>query len=270
MQDATVDLTRAAIGPWLATLLQRGRSLVGISQADLARRADTSEATIWRLEHGKADHIDLAVVERVLAALGMRGSLSVQGRHLDDRVRQRDGVHAVCNGYGGRRVRRFSWETVLEAMIGRDRPRGWIDLLGYRVADGALLVDETKSDLPDMGALQRSVAFYEREAPHVARDLGWDVRSVTVVVLALDTEVVARRLADSRAIVAQAFPGDVRTLDAWIRDQRAPRPRGWTLAMIDPASRGDVWLRRPVVGSVRRRPAYAGYADAAARLLRGR
>jgi transcriptional regulator with XRE-family HTH domain len=270
MQDATVDLTRAAIGPWLATLLQRGRSLVGISQADLARRADTSEATIWRLEHGKAEHIDLAVVERVLAALGMRGSLSVQGRHLEDRVRQLDGVHAVCNGYGGRRVRRFSWETVLEAMIGRNRPRGWIDLLGYRVADGALLVDETKSDIPDMGGLQRSVAFYEREAPHVARDLGWDVRSVTVVVLALDTAIVARRLADSRDIVEQAFPGDVRTLDAWIRDPRAPRPRGWTLAMIDPASRGDAWLRQPVIGSVRRRPAYAGYADAAARLLRVR
>jgi Helix-turn-helix domain len=268
MYDATVELTGAALGPWLATLLRQSRPLFGISQAELARRADTSEATVWRLENGKADHVDLAVVERVLAVLGLRGSLSVRGRHLDDRARQLDGVHAVCNGYGGRRLRRFGWATVLEAMIGRDRPRGWIDLLGYRAADRALLVDETKTDLPDMGGLQRSIAFYEREAPYVARDLGWDARSVTVMVLALDTGAVARRLADNRSIIGQVFPGDVRALDAWIRDPRAPRPRDWTIAMIDPASRGDAWLRQPILGSVRRRPTYAGYADAAARLLR--
>ncbi len=268
MQDTSVDLTTATLGPWLAALLRRGRLLVGISQDELARRAATSNGTIWRLEHGKADHIDLAVVERVFAALGLRGSLSVQDRHLDDRVRQRDGVHAVVNGYGARRLTASGWETDLEVPIGEDRPRGWIDLLGYRAADKALLVDETKTDIPDMGDLQRSLAFYAREAWAVARANGWDVRSVTVVVLALDTAVLARRLADNRDTVRNAFPGDVRDLDAWIRDSRAPRPRGWTLAMVDPGSRGANWLRQPILGSVRRRPAYEGYADAAARLLR--
>jgi transcriptional regulator with XRE-family HTH domain len=268
MQDNSIDLTMATLGPWLAVLLRRCRALVGISQEELARRADTSGATIWRLEHGKADHIDLAVVERVFAALGLRGTMAVQDRHLEDRVRQRDGVHAVVNGYGARRLRPFGWATRLEAQIGERRPRGWIDLLGYREADGALLVDETKTDIPDMGGLQRSLDFYEHAARDIARGCAWDVRSVTVVVLALDTRVVARRLADSKAIVRHAFPGDVRTLDAWIRDPRAPRPRGWTIAMVDPASRGANWLRQPILGSVRRQPAYEGYAQAAARLLR--
>jgi transcriptional regulator with XRE-family HTH domain len=268
MAQNSIDLTSTALGPWLAALLRRSRSLIGISQEELARRADSSSGTVWRLEHGMADHIDLAVVERVFAVLGLKAILSVQDRHLADRVRQHDGVHAVINGFGARRLTSLTWATRLEAQIGVDRPRGWIDLLGYRAADKALLVDETKTDIPDMGELQRSLAFYEREAAAVARGFGWDVRSVTVVVLALDTGVLARRLADNRDIVRQAFPGEVSVLDAWLRDPAAPRPNDWTIAMVDPATRGEHWLRPPILGRVRRKPAYEGYADAAARLLR--
>lgn len=268
MQDDAVDLTREALGPWLARLIRRSRTLAGWSQEELAGRAKTSQGTIWRLEADQAEHIDLAVVERAFAALGLRGTLAARARHLDDRVRQRDGVHAVVNGFGARRIGRHAFEPRLEQAIGKAQPRGWIDMLGYRAVDRALLVDETKTDLPDMGGLQRSLAFYEREAPYVAQQLGWEVRSVTVVVLALDSRSLSRRLVDNRDIVREAFPGDVRALDAWVRDPAAPRPKGWTIAMVDPASRAERWLRPPIIGTVRRTPAYEDYADAARRLLR--
>jgi len=266
---SAVDLTRDALRPWLGNLIRRCRRQAGLSQEELAGQARTSSSTVARIESGRADHIDLAVVERIFAALGLRGTLTAEGRHMLDRVRQSDGVHARCNGYGARRLGPLGWIPRLEVRIGDIRPRGWIDLLGYRPADHALLVAETKAELPDMGGLQRSLAFYEREAPFVARRLGWTVRSVTVVVLALDSAAMARRLADNKDILATAFPGDVRMLDAWLRDPAAPRPTGWTIAMIDPASRSSHWLRPPALGTVRRRPAYEDYADAARGLLSG-
>jgi transcriptional regulator with XRE-family HTH domain len=267
MTTSTIDLTRAAIGPWLADRIRTARTLMGMSQDNLAARARTSQATIWRIESGHADHLDLKVVERVFTVLGLKATISISDRHLDDRRRQNDGVHATINGCGARHLGDLAWLTALEAQIGDEVPRGWIDLLGFRAIDRALVVDESKADLPDMGAMQRSLAFYEREAPHVARRLGWSPRSVTVMVLALDSEQMARRLRDNRDIVKHSFTGEVEPLDAWLRDPKQPRPRGWTIAMVDPASRADRWLRPPVLGRSRRVPAYRDYADAARRLL---
>jgi hypothetical protein len=201
----------------------------------------------------------------VLDALGMRPSLGIEDRHLADRRRQADGVHASLNGYGARHLLRLGgWEPpATEVRIGEDVPRGWIDLMAFRPADRSLLVDETKTDIPDMGALQRSVAFYEREAPAVAQALGWRPVRTVVLVLGQDSRQFGRRLADNRELVRAAFPADVARMAAWLTDPAAPRPRGWTLAVADPASRGECWLRPTILGPRRRPPAYEDYADAA-------
>jgi transcriptional regulator with XRE-family HTH domain len=268
MQTSTVDLTRVALGPWLGAQVREGRRLIGLTQEELAARAETSQATIWRIEQNRGDHLDLQVIERVLKVLGLRASITVTDLALDDRRRQNDGVHAVVNGFGARQLDGLRWKTALEAQIGLEVPRGWIDLLGFREADRALLLDETKADLPDMGALQRSLAFYQRASWDVARGLGWEPASVTVVVLALDSQQMANRLRDNHDIVTQAFPGDVAMLEAWLADPKQQRPQGWTIAMVDPASRGEHWLRPPILGRSRRKAAYVDYADAARRLLR--
>lgn len=268
MTSQTVDLTRASLRPWLADIVRSTRLLIGWTQADLARRAKTSQTTIWRLESGRADHIDLAATERVLAALGIAVTVSATMRHLADRERQRDAVHAVLNGSSARRHAGAGWRVITEAQIGDDRPRGWIDLLAFRESDRSLLVQETKGDLPDFGALQRSVAFYEREARTVARRMGWAPRRVAVLVVAMDSQAVAERLRANRDLLLQAFPGDVGGTAAWLLDPAVSTPRGWTFAVADPASRSRDWLRRPVLGTVRRKPAYVDYADAARRLTR--
>ena len=86
-------------------------------------------------------------------------------------------VHAQVNGTVARRLERCGWRTATEVLDRRrTTPRGWIDLLAFREADRALLVEETKTDIPDMGGLQRSVAFYERTALSAARRLGWRPR----------------------------------------------------------------------------------------------
>jgi transcriptional regulator with XRE-family HTH domain len=265
--STTLDLAQRAFPVLMADAVRDARRLVGWTQRDLAARARTSQATISRLEGGSSAAVDVLVLERVLAALGIRATLTLDARHLEDRRRQVDGVHARLNGFIARRLERHGWRVALEVPIGREAPRGWIDLLAFREADKALLVDETKTDIPDMGALQRSLAFYEREAWDAARTLGWRPARALAMVIALDTGVVARRLADSRETVTRAFPARVDATAAWLRDPASAPPRGWTLATADPADRGASWFHPTTLGARRRPPVYAGYAEAAARLL---
>jgi len=269
MADAYIDLDRQRLGPWLADLVRSSRALIGWSQEELARRAGTSQATVWRIETDRAGRLDLAIVTRVLSALGIHASISADLRHLADRRHQADSVHAVLNGYAARRFERLGWDTATEVAVGRPAPRGWIDLVAYRPEDRTLVVEETKTDLPDMGGLQRSVAFYEREAPFAARSLGWDPVRVIVLVVALDTEVIEARLRTNRDLAARAFPAPAGATLAWIADAARPAPTGWTFALADPATRGARWLHAPLLGAGHRSPAYVDYADAARRLVRG-
>lgn len=265
VQQLVVD--RSGFAPQLGAVVREARSLVGWSQRELADRARTSHTSIWRIETCRGD-LDLLVVERVLAALGLRATLSVDDRTLLDRRRQADGVHARLNGYIGRWLGRVAWTVATEVMIGDEVPRGWIDTLAFRSADGSLLVEETKTELDDLGRIQRSLAFYEREAMTAAAKLGWAPRRVAALVVALDTAAVARRLSDVRDAAQLAFPATVGGTLEWLRSPAAPPPSGWTLAVADPARRGSAWLLPSALAS-RRRPAYRDYRDAATQLLRG-
>lgn len=263
-----IDLAGGSVASSVARAIKDARVLVGWTQRELAARVGVSQSTVCRVESGAAASLDLVVIGRLFTALGLRSQIEVDDFRLDDRRRQQDSLHAVVNGMSARRHEGDGWRTAMEVMIGGDVPHGWIDLLAFREADRALLVQETKADIPDMGGLQRSLAFYERTALAVARGLGWVARSVTVLAVVLDTEAVARRLADSRDLVSRAFPSPVRSTAAWLADPVCPRPVGWTLATCDPASRAAAWLRPTTLGSRRSAPVYRDYADAAARLLR--
>ena len=264
----TIDLGTTDVVRRVARLVRDTRNLVGWSQRELAARAGVAQATVCRVESGTAGSLDIVTTGRLFAALGLRAHIDVDDFRLDDRRRQQDGVHAQVNGFVARRLERWGWRTAMEVLIGDGNPRGWIDLLAYREADRALLVEETKTDIPDMGGLQRSVAFYERMAMSAARRLGWWPRHVAVLVVLLDSEAVARRLVDNREIVRRAFPVPIREMSAWLADPECPMPNGWAMGTCDPASRAAAWLRPTTLGSRRLAPAYRGYADAAARLLR--
>ena len=270
MSNFDLDLGRRGFVPQLADVVTEARRLIGWSQRELAHRAKTSQATIWRIERGRSEHLDLLATERVLTALGIRASLQLDARHLADRRRQKDAVHARINGFVARRLERDAWRPATEVAIGDGIPRGWIDILAFRDADAALLVEESKTEIPDFGALQRSLAFYQREAPFVARGLGWKPRRVVVLVAALDSAAIGRRLQYNRELVARAFPAPIDQVGAWLTDPGRTPPAAWALGMVDPAQRGGAWLRPTVLGGRRSQPAYADYADAAARLRSGR
>ena len=270
MSNQYLELGRRGFMPQLADVVSEARRLIGWSQRELAHRAQTSQATIWRMERGRSERLDLLATERVLTALGIRATLQLDARHLADRRRQQDAVHARINGFIARRLERDAWRPATEVIIGDGVPRGWIDILAFRDADAALLVEESKTEIPDFGALQRSLAFYQREAPFVARRLGWKARRVVVLVAALDSAAIGRRLQDNRELAARAFPTPIDRMRAWLADPASTPPTAWALGMVDPAQRGGAWLRPTVLGGRRSQPAYADYADAAARLRSGR
>ena len=251
----------------VADLVKETRALLGWTQRELAARADTSQSTVQRIETA-ASSLDLAVIVEVLAAMGVRIALDLDGRHLEDRRRQRGALHGRLNGYVARRLEGDQWATATEVQLGEGVPKGWIDVLAYREADRSLIVEESKTEIGDLGALQRSLSFYAREAWSAAAQLGWRPVRLVVVLVALDTVAVARRLADERDLVARVFPGRVADAAAWLRDPGRQAPTGWVLATADPARRRAAWLGATTLGTRRRPPAYDDYAQAASRLLR--
>lgn len=248
-------------------IVRETRALIGWSQRELAVRAGTSQATIWRLETGRSTVADVGLIGRILTTLGIRWTTEVEANHLEDRRRQRDPVHARLAGHVARRLDRAGWATALEVPIGHPVPRGWIDLLAYRERDAALLITEVKGDLPDIGGLQRQLARYVRAAPTVARGLAWPYERTAVLLVGLDTWAVHDRVTDNREALSRTMPGSPVTFQQWLDNGGSvPRP---TLALVDPMSRRRRWLRRTPLSGRRSAASFRDYADAARRLGAG-
>lgn len=260
--EGRLDLSAPFLALEVARIIREARHLIGWSQRELARRAGISQTRLSRIEAGRPEAMNLGAVGRVLDALGIRCRIETSGRHLDDRLRQRDFVHGRVVGATDRRLRADDWETASEVEIGHGGPRGWIDLLAFRPRDRSLLVTEIKSDLQDLGEVQRTLAFYAREAPAAARRRGWHALRTASALILLDSEAVAQRLIANRLPIATAFPGRAAALGAWLADPAAPFPSGPSIALIDPASRERRWLRPTPLDGRRRPPAYLSYADA--------
>jgi transcriptional regulator with XRE-family HTH domain len=267
MAVVRLSLTSLSFGVAIAPLIKQARTAIGWTQRELAEKANVSQALVWRLESAQPGALDLGRVEQVLNALGIRATLELDDRHLADRERQRDGLHVRITGFLVRHLRRHGWLTATELMIPGDHgPRGWIDLVAFRAADQTLIVEETKTELPDVGALQRSLAFYERMARRAVEALGWWPRRVVVLCVVLDSDAVADRIIGARSLLLDSFPANVDATLRWIEDPALPVPAGWCLAGVDPASRRRDWLHGTDLRRRRRRPAYRNYADAMVRL----
>jgi transcriptional regulator with XRE-family HTH domain len=242
------------------------RRALGWSQRELAARAGVSQTLVARFERGEIAAVSLTTVEALFDALGVRADLRTDLPVVDPR--QSDAVHAVVGGFLGRRLEGHAFEIRHEVEVGSGRFRGWIDVLAYRPADRSLLTNEIKTDLPDVGGLQRTLSWYEREAWTVARKLGWRPVRQVVALIGLDSAQFEDRLFANRTIIDAAFQGRAAGLARWVEDPAAPPPTGRCLALVDPAWRGRRWLRPSRLDGRRSPPRYADYRDAAGRIGR--
>jgi hypothetical protein len=149
----------------------------------------------------------------------------------------------------------------MEVEVGGDRSRGWIDVLAYHPATGWLLVIEIKTEIHDLGAIERSLGWYERDAIIAARRLGWRPTHTIGCLLLLATAANDARASANHVPIRVEFPTRARELAGLIKAGSGERPLGRAVAMIDPLSRRTDWLR-PLRQDGRRQPApYMDYAD---------
>ncbi len=149
----------------------------------------------------------------------------------------------------------------------RPRPNSWLDRPpGIRSAHWDALIVEVKTRLDDLGAIERQLGWYERQAIRAANDLGWEPRQVRVWLLFLASEEVDIAVRANRHILETAFPARAREMLASLDGNASSVRRG--LALIDPTSRRRDWLLRTRVDGRRSAAPFRDYADAAARMGR--
>jgi transcriptional regulator with XRE-family HTH domain len=267
--DATPDVGRIA-GQAVLSI----RLALRWSQRRLGSAAGVDQATISRIERGLAPDVPLATIDGVLRAMGARLLLDIR---RPDRVALRglrDPVHARMSAAVVRRLVRAGYQVETEVEIGSVNSRGWIDILAFHPATGLLLVIELKSEIRDLGAIERQLGWYEREARAAARRLGWlpaHVVGCLLVLMSTANDETIRFHADS---LRRTFPVRATALAAMAIGAdpgAAPiRSRGRSIAMIDPRSRRRQWLRPTAVDGRRTAAPYADYRSALQQMERHR
>src|SRR4029079_16139770 len=128
---AAVATARSALAADVGRIFRDARVAIGWSQDALRRRSRVPQSKIARLERGVHSGVDLDELERIAVALGGRVRMEFRAPFLEERLRQRDLVHARCLAFIATRLERAGWtaETVLE--IRGSFGSGWIDVLAW-------------------------------------------------------------------------------------------------------------------------------------------
>jgi transcriptional regulator with XRE-family HTH domain len=232
------------------------------SQRRLADASGCSQSEVSRIERAAMPDLTIRRLTRLLRALDIEPELFLAVPRIEVSP-QRDRAHARCVGAVARRLMKAGFIVATEVEVGGPRWRGFIDILAIHPVARLLLVIEIKTELTDLGALDRQLGSYVGEAWSAASALGWRPRGATGIAVVLATSENDRRLRANRDLIDAAFPLRYRTIWPHLGSSVRPLPprgaRG--LAMIDPASRRRFWLL-PTTLDGRRVP--APYPDRAA------
>ena len=246
-----------------ATFCRETRIALDITQQQLADAVGVSRGYVAVVEAGRANPT-LAMVERFGDALGVDLRLVGRPPVIIGRSAQDDLVHAWCSGYVDRRLRHASVAVAREVEVVHGRSHGWIDLLAFDPRTASLFLIEIKTRLDDLGATERQLAWYEREAFGAARALGWAPRRLNVWLLFLASDEVDAAIGVNRHVLATAFPTRARDMLAAL-EAPSPTPiRG--LALLDPSSRRRDWLLRSRADGRRGPAPFRDYAHAVSRV----
>jgi transcriptional regulator with XRE-family HTH domain len=237
------------------------RRALGWTQKELGRRADLSQSFISAVENARVGDLTFSSATRMLEAMGAKLTVGVTAPFLGDRELQRDSAHSRCTAYVASRLKRDGWQASTEVEIGGDRSRGWIDVLAYNPVSRQLVVIEVKTEIRDLGAIERTLGWYEREAWAAARRLGWRPRQVIGCLLLLATDANEARVADNRATLKTGFPIRATSLRQVVSEPMPAPPGLRAMALIDPRSRRRDWLRPSRIDGRRTPSPYVDYAD---------
>ena len=243
----------------IARGIRETRISLAWSQRELSARSGVPQSRISRIERALEPNVPLSVIDRLLASMGARYRFTIEPPLIEPR--QVDLVHARCSAHAGRRLGAAGWLVAREVEIGDGRSRGWIDLLAFDPRSRWLLVIEIKTELHDIGRIERNLNWYQRESWSAARRLGWQPRQTATALLVLMSDANDRVLAANRMLMATAFPSRTRTLRAVVQRMVEPTQTRY-LAMLDPRSRATNWVRPTRIDGRYSDPPYRDYIDA--------
>ncbi len=249
----------AAISQRVGAAVKNARLDRGWTQKRLAIEARLPQTAVSELERGIHAGLSLDRVEAICTALGAELVVDVRALRVIGRLDQRDPAHAASVSAVRRLLEHAGWRTMTEVEITSGRAQGFIDLLAFDPQTQRALVIEVKTELRDVGALERQVGWYVREARAAAHRLGWRPRAVSALVALLATAAVDSAVLANRATLAMAFPIRGRPVKAAILRGADLAERG--LFLVDPLRRGAASLMG-LAADGRRSPApYRDYAD---------
>lgn len=187
----------------------------GWTQAETAGKARVSQSAVSRSERGDASTLTGRTLASIAEALGARyiPRVSWQGEALD---RLLDAAHAGLVDEVVRLLVANGWTVIPEATFSRYGERGSIDILAWHEGQGALLIVEVKSVVPDMQALLAGIDRKCRIAPDLARAHGWDVRSVSRLIVLPEDRTARRRLEHHAATFDVAYPARNVAVRRWL------------------------------------------------------
>lgn len=191
----------------------------GWRQQDLADAAHVSRATISRMERGHLGSLPLDLVRAVCGALEIRLDLIPRwrGGELDRMVGAR---HARLHESVARVMARDfpAWTMTPEVSFSIWGERGVIDLVLWHPGRQALLIIELKTELVDANELLATFDRKRRLARQVARERGWEARTISAWIIVAEARTSERRIAGHRTMLRGAYPADGRAMRRWLRD----------------------------------------------------
>jgi len=111
----------------------------------------------------------------------------------------------------------FGWDASTEVSFSIRGERGSIDVLGFHPPTGSLLVAEIKSVVPDLQAMLAGLDRKGRLGRDVARERGWQVASVTRLLVLPNDRTARRRLDSHAATIRSALPARNVEIRHWLR-----------------------------------------------------
>lgn len=169
------------------------------------------------METGQCLRLSTRHVQRVLASLEAELELVVRwrGGELDRLI---DEGHASLVAAVARRLAGSGWIVEAEVTYAIGGERGSIDLVALNPETRALLVVEVKADVASAeGTLRKHDEKVRLGAIIVRERFGWQVMSVSRLLVLPESTTARRRIERHRALFDHAYPERGRRFTAWLR-----------------------------------------------------
>ena len=201
-------------------------------QSDVAVAAHVSQSTVSRAERGLLDRVSFRQLDQIASVLDVSIFLDAKwNSEIVDRLIDR--AHASIVETVVRELRALGWEVIVEFGFNHYGDRGSVDVLAWHSVTRSLLIVEVKSILTDLQSTFTSLATKVRVVPMLARrDLGWDVRSVSRLVVLPGTTANRATVVRHQATFDVALPDRMPAVRSWLRRPNASLAGLWFLSSM--------------------------------------